>query len=65
MIDNRSKTTVDANGYVFANGIRIARYLHSDRALEFVEPRTGNHRGKDRRRVIVKLADLTDIVIQI
>ena len=52
------------NNFIFAGGVRIARLLPQERALEFIEPRTGNTREKGRRVVVVSLDDLTGLCEQ-
>lgn len=45
------------DNFVFAGGVKIARLLPKERALEFVEPRTGASRDA-RRRVVVTLDEM-------
>jgi hypothetical protein len=48
------------DNFVFAGGVKIARLLPKERALEFVEPRTGAGRD-ERRRAVVAIADLATL----
>lgn len=58
---NRSKVEVDKNGFIWVDGIRIARYLPESRSLEFIEARTGSVHGDKRRRAVIKVTDLLKI----
>lgn len=52
--------TLDDDGYVRAGGVKIARYLPDEDALEFVAPRS-RRRQAGRHRVIVRLTDIAAI----